>query len=328
MTHWSWGRRTETCRRQAKIGPRRRSGPIFRRDIQRSGTTQRQVDPACDKLWETRFGRTAGRLYSRGRSAVHDLAADTGGPRLARRKRADGLASHRRRLCRHPPTFHRGRLYFGCTDGWVYCLRAADGAGSVAIPCCAGRSSDRRLRPLGVRLARPWKRPRPQRPGLRGGRPVFFPGRRESLPGFSTPQVGDWLRRSVLPVPRTCRLARGGWGPRRRAASPTSWSVISRRTPSSCTAPAICPAAGRAERRKEAARRTESAARPGRTERRQLVQPHAVVHGKQALWRLSGLRRRAGVRSPRQDRSQRGRRVLRPGTEGLRTVRRAAEPDR
>ena len=27
-----------------------------------------------------------------------------------------------------PPTFHQGRLLFGSHDGWVYCLRAADGA--------------------------------------------------------------------------------------------------------------------------------------------------------------------------------------------------------
>ena len=27
-----------------------------------------------------------------------------------------------------PPTYYRGRLLFGSRDGWVYCLRAADGA--------------------------------------------------------------------------------------------------------------------------------------------------------------------------------------------------------
>ena len=27
-----------------------------------------------------------------------------------------------------PPTYCRGRLLFGSRDGWVYCLRAADGS--------------------------------------------------------------------------------------------------------------------------------------------------------------------------------------------------------
>jgi outer membrane protein assembly factor BamB len=27
-----------------------------------------------------------------------------------------------------PPTIYKGRAYFGCADGWVYCLNAADGA--------------------------------------------------------------------------------------------------------------------------------------------------------------------------------------------------------
>jgi hypothetical protein len=26
-----------------------------------------------------------------------------------------------------PPTYHRGRVYFGCTDGWIYCLDAISG---------------------------------------------------------------------------------------------------------------------------------------------------------------------------------------------------------
>lgn len=105
----------------------RNAWPIFRGDVQRSGTTDQPVDPASGKLWEA--------------SLECPLAGCTTGEGLVfasspELPQVTALNAQNGEVAWHagvgsgvdtPPTYHRGRLYFGCADGWLYCLRAADG---------------------------------------------------------------------------------------------------------------------------------------------------------------------------------------------------------
>ena len=102
--------------------------PTFRGDRQRSGATPTPVGPKVAPLWEVQPARgpltgctAGGGLLFAAAPETHEvfaLHADDG--RTAWRVTADGGVDT-------PPTFHRGRLFFGCSHGWVYCLRAADG---------------------------------------------------------------------------------------------------------------------------------------------------------------------------------------------------------
>ena len=102
--------------------------PTFRHDPQRSGATPDVVAAPFRKGWETELGSAAtGCTAAEGMvftacpetHAVHGLRA-TDGARQWRFTAAGPVDT--------PPTYDRGRVYFGCAGGWVYCLRAADGA--------------------------------------------------------------------------------------------------------------------------------------------------------------------------------------------------------
>ena len=102
--------------------------PTYRHDPQRSGSTGAAVPVDLGRVWTADLGgritqavAADGKLFvARGDAhSVHALDAasgrevwsfTTGGP-------VDS-----------PPTFHRGALLMGSADGWVYCLRASDGA--------------------------------------------------------------------------------------------------------------------------------------------------------------------------------------------------------
>jgi outer membrane protein assembly factor BamB len=102
--------------------------PTYRRDVLRSGTTGQAVPTECATLWGTKLGGrlsppvVAGGLVLVAAVDEHRviaLDAQTGRPRweFTAGARVDS-----------PPTLYSELALFGCADGWVYCLRASDGA--------------------------------------------------------------------------------------------------------------------------------------------------------------------------------------------------------
>ena len=108
--------------------PQPNDWPTYRHDAARSGATAATLSPKLSPSWEkalpgplTALVIAEGRLYVAQREAhtVHALSADDGSPLW--RYTAGGRVDS-------PPTVHGGRVYFGSADGWIYCLRAKDGA--------------------------------------------------------------------------------------------------------------------------------------------------------------------------------------------------------
>ena len=101
--------------------------PTYRRDPIRSGSTDSAVPARLQRSWRTDLG---GRLSSVviaenkllvaeiDAHTVHALNVDDGRPVWS--YTAGGRVDS-------PPTVFAGRVLFGSADGWVYCLRAADG---------------------------------------------------------------------------------------------------------------------------------------------------------------------------------------------------------
>jgi len=102
--------------------------PTFRHDGERSGAVPTRLPHSLRPIWRTHVGRGVTPPIAvgddifvalRDQDSVICLDARTGSIRW--RFIAGGPIDS-------PPTWRRGALYFGCHDGWVYCLRAADGA--------------------------------------------------------------------------------------------------------------------------------------------------------------------------------------------------------
>jgi len=102
--------------------------PMYRHDPKRSGSTPTAVDPAARAVWQRRLGGrltqpvVVGRRLFVARVDAGQLCcldAGTGQPLW------DRIVGGR---IDSAPTHHQGRLLFGCADGWVYCVRASDGA--------------------------------------------------------------------------------------------------------------------------------------------------------------------------------------------------------
>ncbi len=100
----------------------------YRRDRLRSGSTPSPLPTDVKALWTVSLGGKltqpivhAGRLFIADKDAhiIHCRDAATGKPLWT--YTADGRIDS-------SPTAYRDSLLFGCRDGWVYCLRAADGA--------------------------------------------------------------------------------------------------------------------------------------------------------------------------------------------------------
>lgn len=111
--------------RQATIGAE--DWPTFRHDPARSGRATTSVPADCRQAWRTRLGgRLSSPVIAGGRvfvasidtHTVHALDASSGQALWS--KTVGGRVDS-------PPTIHNGTLLFGSADGWVYCLRAADG---------------------------------------------------------------------------------------------------------------------------------------------------------------------------------------------------------
>jgi hypothetical protein len=102
--------------------------PTYRHDAQRSGSTSASVGNRLELAWHKKLGeRVSSVTIADGKVFVaaveqHAVVAldDTSGEELWRFTTGGPVDS--------PPTFYRGTVLFGSTDGRVYCLRAADGA--------------------------------------------------------------------------------------------------------------------------------------------------------------------------------------------------------
>lgn len=101
--------------------------PTYRRDALRSGHTKTAVPVALKKAWQTELtGKitppvvVGDKLYvaevDAQRICCLDAQSGAMGWTFTAGSRVDS-----------PPTLHEGLVLFGCRDGWVYCLRAADG---------------------------------------------------------------------------------------------------------------------------------------------------------------------------------------------------------
>ena len=101
--------------------------PTYRHDPARSGRAATTLSPKLQLKWETSAGQT---LTSPVIAGGRVLLAETDAHRVVALDAADG-----RRLWEYttggridsPPTIHEGLALFGCRDGWIYALRAADG---------------------------------------------------------------------------------------------------------------------------------------------------------------------------------------------------------
>jgi len=101
--------------------------PTFRHDAQRSGYTAAKVPSTLTRGWRINFGTrlsqpvvAGGKVYVSAvdTHTVHALDEATG--ETAWTFIAGGRVDS-------APTIYRNLVLFGCTDGWVYCLRADDG---------------------------------------------------------------------------------------------------------------------------------------------------------------------------------------------------------
>lgn len=101
--------------------------PTYRHDPGRSGATSARVSPDVQIAWETQLAKplsapvAAGDLVyaaSIDTHTLHALDLETGRQvwQFTAGARIDS-----------PPTYWNGRLLLGSADGWIYCLRAADG---------------------------------------------------------------------------------------------------------------------------------------------------------------------------------------------------------
>ncbi len=101
--------------------------PTYRRDAARSGCTKSAVPIALGEAWKAELGgKLSSVVVADGKvfvarvdaHTVHSLDAKRGEPAWS--FTAGGRVDS-------PPTIYQGLALFGCADGWVYCLRAADG---------------------------------------------------------------------------------------------------------------------------------------------------------------------------------------------------------
>lgn len=102
--------------------------PTYRHDAARSGTSYAEIPGEITSKWTIELGGNltspviaGGRVYV-ARSDEHTLYAldELTGETTWRFTAGARIDS--------PPTVHAGRVLFGATDGWVYALRASDGA--------------------------------------------------------------------------------------------------------------------------------------------------------------------------------------------------------
>ncbi len=119
---FSWNLKSESS------NPKSDDWPMYRHNGQRSGSTRTAVPAELSKRWEAELACqgtqpviVGDRLYVAEKDAHRVRCLGTADGRDVWSFTAGGRIDS-------APTVHDGRVLFGCRDGWVYCLRAADGA--------------------------------------------------------------------------------------------------------------------------------------------------------------------------------------------------------
>ena len=102
--------------------------PVFRHDSLRSNSVETEIPDDLKTLWSVDLGGklsppviAGGRVYVSAVDAHKIYALDEKSGKELWTYFAGGRVDS-------PPSVHRGMLIFGSADGWVYCLRASDGA--------------------------------------------------------------------------------------------------------------------------------------------------------------------------------------------------------
>lgn len=101
--------------------------PTYRRDPLRSGHTTTAVSTDIKQIWQTDLGGkvsppviAGGKVYVAEVDSHRVTCLDADGGKIEWSFTAGARVDS-------PPTIDDGLVLFGCRDGWVYCLRAADG---------------------------------------------------------------------------------------------------------------------------------------------------------------------------------------------------------
>jgi outer membrane protein assembly factor BamB len=123
------GRRTEDGGRRTEVGSQREGDwSTYRGGVERHGLANTPLADAYGPGWKTAVGGkltqpviAAGRVLVSAyeQHAVYALDEDSG--KVLWRFQAGSIVDS-------PPTLWKGTAIFGCRDGWVYCVNAADGA--------------------------------------------------------------------------------------------------------------------------------------------------------------------------------------------------------
>jgi len=102
--------------------------PTYRHDAGRSGVTQARAPGELKRRWETKLStRPSAPVIAAGKVFVADVDAHA----VCALDASDGhvvWSYTTGSRVDSPPTYYKGLLLFGSSDGWVYCLRASDGA--------------------------------------------------------------------------------------------------------------------------------------------------------------------------------------------------------
>jgi len=102
--------------------------PTYRQDSSRSGHAKATVTTRLEPRWQTKLTtRASAPVIVAGQVFVADVDAHTVCALNADNGKVQWTYTAGGRVD-SPPTWHEGRLLFGARDGWVYCLRATDGA--------------------------------------------------------------------------------------------------------------------------------------------------------------------------------------------------------
>jgi len=104
-----------------------RDWPMYRHDRRRSGSTAECLSADLAKAWQVDLGSRPTGCVAVGDTVLaavpdfHQVVAlhANDGKRIWTFTAGGRIDT--------PPTIYRGRAYFGCTDGWFYCLRTSDG---------------------------------------------------------------------------------------------------------------------------------------------------------------------------------------------------------
>ncbi len=101
--------------------------PTYRHDAARSGTTKAPIPPQVKTRWEVSLGgRLTAPVIADGKVYVSQIDTHT----IHAFDETTGKSQWTMTIGGRvdtPPTIHRGRVVFGCADGWIYCLKSDDG---------------------------------------------------------------------------------------------------------------------------------------------------------------------------------------------------------